>query len=327
MYERFTERARKVMQLANEEAQRLNHEYIGTEHLLLGLVSNGTCVAAMLLNSLDVNTRKIRAQIDRIVQPGPERAMCGKLPRTPRAVRAIEFAMEEVRSLQHEFLGTEHLLLGLLRENEGLAAQVLMNLGVTLTEVRGTLLEMLGVTVESDEASLPPRMPKGARWELLEFDRLIEKLTQEKEDTLASADVERAAQAADRVRNLKKEREALLVRWQDEIKEGAIAQKEITEIEIILPIDRPVGDAVDSERLASLTEYLRAQFGHVLVSQQKLVGRWELGGAVLEGEVTTFRVYFADDAALQRLAELRQRMKSEFPKEDTVFLLRKARSL
>jgi ATP-dependent Clp protease ATP-binding subunit ClpC len=144
MYERFTDRARKVMQLANQEAQRFNHEYVGTEHVLLGLIKEGSGVAANVLRNLDVDLRKIRNEVEKIVQPGPEMVTMGKLPQTPRAKKVIEYAIEEARNLNHNYVGTEHLLLGLLREQEGVAAQVLMNLNLKLEEVREEVLNLLG---------------------------------------------------------------------------------------------------------------------------------------------------------------------------------------
>ena len=144
MYERFTDRARKVMQLANQEAQRFNHEYIGTEHILLGLVKEGSGVAANVLKNLDVDLRKIRLEVEKLVQSGPEMVTMGKLPQTPRAKKVIEYSMEEARNLNHNYVGTEHILLGLLREQEGVAAQVLMNLGLKLEEVREEVLNLLG---------------------------------------------------------------------------------------------------------------------------------------------------------------------------------------
>src|SRR5205809_215765 len=144
MYERFTDRARKVMQLANQEAQRFNHEYIGTEHILLGLVKEGTGVAANVLKNLDIALRKIRLEVEKIVQSGPDMVTMGKLPQTPRAKKVIEYSIEEARNLNHNYVGTEHLLLGLLREQEGVAAQVLMNLGLKLEDVREEVLNLLG---------------------------------------------------------------------------------------------------------------------------------------------------------------------------------------
>src|SRR5687768_15162840 len=155
MYERFTDRARKVMQLANQEAQRFNHEYIGTEHILLGLVKEGSGVAANVLKNLDIDLRKIRLEVEKIVQTGPggEQVVMGKLPHTPRAKKVIEYSMEEARNLNHNYVGTEHILLGLLREQEGVAAQVLMNLGLKLEEVREEVLNLLGHGIEGGEGT------------------------------------------------------------------------------------------------------------------------------------------------------------------------------
>jgi ATP-dependent Clp protease ATP-binding subunit ClpC len=149
MYERFTDRARKVMQLANEEARRLNHEYIGTEHILLGLVKEGAGVAANVLKNLDIDLRKIRLEIEKIVFSGPDMVTMGKLPQTPRAKKVIEYSIEEARNFNHNYVGTEHLLLGLLREQEGVAAQVLMNLGLKLEDVREEVLNILGHDADS----------------------------------------------------------------------------------------------------------------------------------------------------------------------------------
>ncbi len=153
MYERFTDRARKVMQLANQEAQRFNHEYIGTEHILLGLIKEGSGVAANVLKNLEVDLRKIRLEVEKLVQSGPDMVTMGKLPQTPRAKKVIEYSMEEARNLGHNYVGTEHILLGLLREQEGVAAQVLMNLGLKLEEVREEVLSLLGHGMEGSEGS------------------------------------------------------------------------------------------------------------------------------------------------------------------------------
>src|SRR5215813_3915111 len=153
MFERFTDRARKVMALANQEAQRFNHEYIGTEHILLGLVKEGSGVGANVLKNLDVDLRKVRLEVEKLVKAGPEMVTMGKLPQTPRAKKVIEYAIEEARNLNHNYVGTEHLLLGLLREHDGVAAQVLMNLGLKLEEVREEVLNLLGAGTESEEAT------------------------------------------------------------------------------------------------------------------------------------------------------------------------------
>jgi ATP-dependent Clp protease ATP-binding subunit ClpC len=161
MYERFTDRARKVMQLANQEAQRFNHEYIGTEHVLLGLIKEGSGVAANVLKNLDVDLRKIRLEVEKLVQSGPDMVTMGKLPQTPRAKKVIEYSMEEARHLSHNYVGTEHILLGLLREQEGVAAQVLMNLGLKLEEVREEVLNLLGHGLEGEETSRGGRGSEG----------------------------------------------------------------------------------------------------------------------------------------------------------------------
>ena len=152
MFERLTDRARKVMALANQEAQRFNHEYIGTEHILLGLVKEGSGVGANVLKNLDIDLRKVRLEVEKLVKSGPEMVTMGKLPQTPRAKKVIEYAIEEARNLNHNYVGTEHLLLGLLREHDGVAAQVLMNLGLKLEEVREEVLNLLGAGVEPEES-------------------------------------------------------------------------------------------------------------------------------------------------------------------------------
>src|SRR5215470_1309950 len=153
MFERFTDRARKVMALANQEAQRFNHEYIGTEHILLGLVKEGSGVGANVLKNLDVDLRKVRLEVEKLVKAGPEMVTMGKLPQTPRAKKVIEYAIEEARNLNHNYVGTEHLLLGLLREHDGVAAQVLMNLGLKLEQVREEVLNLLGAGTEQEEST------------------------------------------------------------------------------------------------------------------------------------------------------------------------------
>ena len=144
MFDRFTDRARKVMGLAKAEAQRLNHEYIGTEHVLLGLVQEGSGVAANVLKNMNIDLKRIRTEIEKIVKGSPTLVTQGNLPFTPRAKKVLELAVEEASNLGHNYIGTEHLLLGLIKENEGIAARVLLNLGVKLEEVRDEILEFLG---------------------------------------------------------------------------------------------------------------------------------------------------------------------------------------
>lgn len=141
-FEKFSERARKVLTLAQEEAQRFNHNYIGTEHILLGLVREGEGVAAKVLSNLGVDLNKIRSAVEFIIGRG-ERTSSGEIGLTPRAKKVIELAVDEARRLNHNYIGTEHLLLGLLREGEGVAAGVLESLGVNLEKVRGETTRVL----------------------------------------------------------------------------------------------------------------------------------------------------------------------------------------
>jgi ATP-dependent Clp protease ATP-binding subunit ClpC len=170
MYERFTDRARKVMQLANIDAKRRRHECIGTEHMLVGLVEEGSGVAANVLKNLDVDVPRIHVEIEKVVLPGSDIVTVRKVPLTRRAKKAIELAMEEARSLDHNYVGTEHLLLGLLREEEGVAAQVLIGLGLTPDGVRAEVLGLLGQNPEGSNEliqstfSSPSAARRFGRW-------------------------------------------------------------------------------------------------------------------------------------------------------------------
>ena len=144
-FDKFTERARRVLTLAQEEAQRFNHNYIGTEHLLLGLVREGDGVAAKVLSNLGVELNKVRSAVEFIIGRG-DRTASGEIGLTPRAKRVIELAVDEARRLNHSYIGTEHLLLGLVREGEGIAAGVLESLGVNLERVRGETTRILAQT-------------------------------------------------------------------------------------------------------------------------------------------------------------------------------------
>jgi ATP-dependent Clp protease ATP-binding subunit ClpC len=151
MFDRFTERARKVMGFARREAQRFHHEYIGTEHILLGLIQEGQGVAANVLKSMAIDLEKIRREVEKIVKSGPAMEPSVQIPFTPRAKKVVELALEEAGNLGHNYIGTEHLLLALLREQEGIAAHVLMALGVRLDEVREEVIEFLGGPVQEEE--------------------------------------------------------------------------------------------------------------------------------------------------------------------------------
>ena len=154
-FEKFTERARKVLTLSQEEAQRFNHNYIGTEHILLGLVREGEGVAAKVLANLGVELDKVRSAVEYIIGRG-ERAVSGEIGLTPRAKRVIELAVDEARRLNHNYIGTEHLLLGLLREGEGMAAGVLESLGISLDKVRAETVRLLSQTTPQAQAGARP---------------------------------------------------------------------------------------------------------------------------------------------------------------------------
>lgn len=144
MFDRFTERARKVIILAKEEAKRFNHDYIGTEHILLGLIKEGESVAAAVLQNLGLSLETIRLEVEKLVQFGPSTIVSGDIPFTPKAKKVIELAMDEARRLGHNYIGTEHLLLGLIKEGEGVASHVLMNVGLDLNKVRAEVIKLLG---------------------------------------------------------------------------------------------------------------------------------------------------------------------------------------
>jgi len=154
-FEKFTERARKVLTLAQEEAQRFNHNYIGTEHILLGLVREGEGVAAKVLSNLGVELDKVRSAVEFIIGRG-ERTISGEIGLTPRAKRVIELAVDEARRLNHNYIGTEHILLGLLREGEGVAAGVLESLGVSLEKVRTETVRLLSQSMPQAASGVRP---------------------------------------------------------------------------------------------------------------------------------------------------------------------------
>jgi ATP-dependent Clp protease ATP-binding subunit ClpC len=142
MFERFTERARQVVVLAQDEARALKHNYIGTEHILLGLLREEEGLAARVLESLDITVEEVRAQVARIVGQGDE-VTTGQIPFTPRAKKVLELALREALSLGHNYIGTEHILLGLVRENEGVAARILLDFDADAEKIRNEIIAML----------------------------------------------------------------------------------------------------------------------------------------------------------------------------------------
>jgi ATP-dependent Clp protease ATP-binding subunit ClpC len=162
MFERFTDRARRVVVLAQEEARMLNHNYIGTEHILLGLIHEGEGVAAKALESLGISLEAVRQQVEEIIGQG-QQAPSGHIPFTPRAKKVLELSLREALQLGHNYIGTEHILLGLIREGEGVAAQVLVRLGADLNRVRQQVIQLLhGPGTTTADASLArPGDPAG----------------------------------------------------------------------------------------------------------------------------------------------------------------------
>jgi ATP-dependent Clp protease ATP-binding subunit ClpA len=230
VYERFTERARKVMQLANQEAQRFNHEYIGTEHILLGLTQEGLLaqggvgVAATVLGHFDIDLHKVRREVERIVCFGPDVRPEGVKPQTPRAKKVIEYAIEEARGLGRSAVGTGALLLGLLREEEGVACQVLLNLGLESKAARREVQRLLGGGPGSpaDEGQPPwvpvhelpaEELPAELAASLKELDAQIDALNREKEGAVAVQDFEWAAGLRDQAVGLKRQRRTLILEW------------------------------------------------------------------------------------------------------------------
>ncbi len=179
MFNRFTERARKVIVLAKEEARRFNHDYIGTEHLLLGLIREGEGVASAVLQKLGLDLETIRIEVEKLVQPGPQTQVLGDIPFTPRSKKALELSAEEARALGHNYIGTEHLLLGLVKEGEGMAHRVLLNLGLDLGKVRNEVMALLGSGIPGFGAA-QEQQAKGGRTPAIDaYGRNLNKLARD----------------------------------------------------------------------------------------------------------------------------------------------------
>jgi ATP-dependent Clp protease ATP-binding subunit ClpA len=198
MFERFTDRARRVVVLAQEEARLLNHNYIDTEHLLLGLIHEGEGVAATALESLGISLEAVRTQVEEIIGHG-ERAPTGRIPFTPRAKKVLELSLREALQLGHNYIGTEHILLGLVREGEGVAAQVLVRLGADLSRVRQQVIQVLsgsataGMEAGAGTRPVPMTMPADLLVLVEEFTQVRRK----KEAAIEAQDFERVAALRD----------------------------------------------------------------------------------------------------------------------------------
>ena len=193
------------MSLANGEAQRFNHEYIGTEHVLLGIVKEGSGVGANVLKNLDVDLRRVRLEVEKLIKAGPEMVTMGKLPQTPRTKKVIEYAIEESRKLNHNYVGTEHILLGLLKEFDGVACQVLMNLGVKLDDVREEVLNLIASGGETEDRPSSPQIKVTVPLIPPAVQKLIDDLNAKKDELVKNANYVEAANVRDRAEKLYKD--------------------------------------------------------------------------------------------------------------------------
>ena len=178
MFERFTERARQVVVLAQDEARTLKHNYIGTEHILLGLLREEEGLAARVLDALDITVEEVRAQVARIVGQGDE-VTTGQIPFTPRAKKVLELALREALSLGHNYIGTEHILLGLVRENEGVAARILLDFDADAEKIRNEIIRMLSGPGRRTQGGAPAGQEKKSSKLLDQFGRNLTKLATE----------------------------------------------------------------------------------------------------------------------------------------------------
>jgi ATP-dependent Clp protease ATP-binding subunit ClpC len=237
MFERFTDRARRVVVLAQEEARMLSHNYIGTEHILLGLIHEGEGVAAKALESLGISLELVRQQVEEIIGQG-QQAPSGHIPFTPRAKKVLELSLRESLQLGHNYIGTEHILLALLREGEGVAAQVLVKLGADLNRVRQQVIQLLhgypgkspeGSAAGQRERGLPPGL--AARLDAIdsrlsaveqragtgpdtgELDQQIEQARRDREAAVDAQEYERAASLRDREKDLLAQRASRQEQW------------------------------------------------------------------------------------------------------------------
>jgi len=224
MFQRFTDRARRVVVLAQEEASRLDHGYIGTEHILLGLIREGEGVAAKALESLGIGLGPVRQQVEEIIGRGQE-APRGHIPFTPRAKKVLELSLRESKQLGHNYIGTEHILLGLIREGDGVAAQVLVKLGADQNRVRQQIIQLLhgraaegpGPGAEAGLEVVEQRLTAveqrvGTGPDTSDLDEQIEVARTEKEAAIDAQDFEQAAAKRDREKQLL----AVKAAWQEQ---------------------------------------------------------------------------------------------------------------
>jgi hypothetical protein len=198
MFERFTDRARRVVVLAQEEARMLNHNYIGTEHVLLGLIHEGEGVAAKALQALGISLEAVRQQVEEIIGQG-QQAPSGHIPFTPRAKKVLELSLREALQLGHNYIGTEHILLGLIREGDGVAAQVLVRLGADLNRVRQQVIELVsGQRPQSGRR--PPREVVPVMWMQVRLDVVEGRLAAVEQRVGTGPDTSDLDEQVDRIR-------------------------------------------------------------------------------------------------------------------------------
>jgi ATP-dependent Clp protease ATP-binding subunit ClpA len=210
MFERFTERARQVVVFAQDEARGLKHNYIGTEHILLGLMREQEGLGARVIESLGVSIEDVRAQVARIVGQGDEVTQ-GQIPFTPRAKKVLELSLREALSLGHNYIGTEHVLLGLARENEGVAARILLDFGVDAEKVRNAVIDALSGTMYDGPPFVPESPPVAP-----EVVAELERVRSDKERALEAQEFQRAATLRDRERRLTQGARLLTRAWKGE---------------------------------------------------------------------------------------------------------------
>jgi Clp amino terminal domain, pathogenicity island component len=234
MFKRFTDRARRAVDLAQDEAKRLNHGYIGTEHILLGLIREGDGVAAQALESLGISLQAVRAQVEEIIGQG-QQAPSGHIPFTPRAKKVLELSLRESLQLGHDYIGTEHILLGLIREGDGVAAEVLVKLGADLNRVRQQVVELLSAqraqpgheptwegtpvtevrarldVIEGRLAAVERRMGTGP--DTSDLDDQIDRVRRERDDAAAVQEYELAASLREQEKDLLASKSARQERW------------------------------------------------------------------------------------------------------------------
>jgi hypothetical protein len=225
MFERFTDRSRRVVVLAQEEARRLNHDYIGTEHILLGLIGEGEGIAARALEALEISLDAVRQQVEEIIGRG-QVAPPGHIPFTPRAKKVLELSLRESLQLGHHYIGTEHILLGLIREGDGVAAQVLVRLGADLNRVRQQVIQLLaGHPAEEPGPGVKSRLEMaeqrltaieqrvGIGPDTSDLDAQLEAVRTEKEAAVDAQNFEQAVSLRDREKRLLADKTARQEQW------------------------------------------------------------------------------------------------------------------